>query len=154
MKTIKKIDDRTVEIDGKKYALVEEPKKKLWEPRGGEWFLAANGSADSYPSDEKSRLFGSEFRTKEEAECTSKQRCIHNWFIQLRNEFCPDFDAVWDCVSSSNFEIFYNHSTKKWDYCSCDEEQNPTIIYFSQESAEIIVEKLNNGEIILPNFLS
>jgi hypothetical protein len=153
MNEVKKIDDRTIEIDGKKYSLVEEQKKELWEPKKGEWYVGALGEVCHFSSRDNGRLFGNEFKTKEQAERALKQMCIHNWFIQLRNEYCPDFVEDWKDREQKKCEIYYDHEEGRWKFIDLMIAQTPTTIYFPLKNINELLRKLNNGEIVIPNFL-
>ncbi len=64
-----KVADLKATIEKLKKQLEEltTPQPTEWEPRGGEWFVRHYVPVGTHVSDNDSRLFGTEYQTKEQA---------------------------------------------------------------------------------------
>lgn len=73
----------TPHIDSAIWTQVDEPKPKpkQWEPQGGEYLILTDGNVYKNKSVPYSRLFGSEYQTKEQAEWASKQMRSFNHLL-------------------------------------------------------------------------
>jgi hypothetical protein len=130
--------------------LVEKNTKavKLWEPAGGLWFIDADGVVDSGPPDIEFSRFGAERPTKELAERASAEMRKFNRLLAYRDEVCPDYEPDWT-TESPKFFVLYNHQTLNWVVSTRGYLQVIGEVYFTEQAARDLVDKLNSGEVVL-----
>lgn len=87
-----------------------EPPNKQWQPRGGMWWIDAEGSVVNGNSFAATRLFGIEFNTKKEAEYASEQYRIYHWMFKAWLEVVGDWRPDWDNEGQCKHYAYYNHS--------------------------------------------
>ena len=142
--------EKTIVLDGQKYNLVpadeettktqEPPKKKKWEPKGGQWYVSCYGSVLDGYIEYDSRMFGIEYPTKELAEKARDAMRIHNLLIARKMEECPN-----------EGEYFIWLDYEWWGVNKLPSFFHPELVLFTLEVAKKICEELNDPE---TNFIS
>ena len=132
---------------------IPEPQPTEWEPRGGEWFVRHYGPVGTHVSDNDSRLFGTEYKTKEQAKWAMEKMRSFNRLLAYIAEFDVDeygmqWEADWTNVYNNKCSIRYCHITNKW-YLLYHTTMQYFTTYMSEQCAEALVKKLNNGEVEL-----
>ena len=126
-----------------------------WRPKGGNWYVDPLGEIEEAYSDYKSREFGVERETREEAEYAARQMSIHNRLLAYVAEFDKDWKADWTySASQDKYFVYYNYGINEYDineYCTgCHVTVCLIgIVYMSKECATELCRKLNSGEVVL-----
>ena len=119
-----------------------------WEPKGGDWRIALDWTAYWRGTHKLSAIEGRERQTKELAEKAAKEMRKFNRLLAYRDEFCPDYVPEWSCEECPYF-VFFSNTDRKWLATSLRRAISPGIVYFPEKIAEELVEKLNNGTVVL-----
>lgn len=132
----------------------EKEEKEVWKPYDEEGhIIQANGEAmPGGVGNKRTALFGENFKTKELAEAVSKSRQLHNYLWQLKFDFDWGFVPDFEETATENWNILFHHISNKFTMDWWGETEVVGVPIFSKEGAELIVDKLNNKEIILPGF--
>ena len=136
-----------------RWTQIPEPQPTEWEPRGGEWSVRSSGDIREFYTDDDSRLFGTEYRTKEQAKWAMDKMRSFNRLLAYVAEFDVDkngkqWEANWTNVYNNKCSIRYCHITNKW-YLLYHTTMQYFTTYMSAQCAELLVKKLNNGEVEL-----
>jgi hypothetical protein len=127
---------------------IAEPVK--WQPIGGDWYI--NGECCIYKScigsTEKSRQFGTERPTKEQAERAAVEMRKFNRLLALRDELCEDDVVDWN-ISATKYYLAYCNSQKEWYVEHTVVTQYCTPYFTTDESAQRACDMLNSGEVEL-----
>lgn len=121
------------------------PPKKQWEPAGGAWYISGNGLINEGPHGDSYREFGTERPTKELSEKARDAMRIHNRLLSYVHEHAPDFEFN---PVFLNYFVFKDHSEDKWKKGNID-FYHPGLVYMPGDVARSLVEKLNNGTVVL-----
>lgn len=117
------------------------PTHTQWHPEPGDWYVQATGLVVCEDSDQRSREFGTERKTKADAEEAARKMRKFNRLLAYVEEFK---------TKEGDFEVYYNTRTFKYDYCNMKfTYASLTTIRMSYECAEQLVHKLNSGEVVL-----
>lgn len=119
-----------------------------WNPEGGEWFIRNNGCVDNVITVDDFRLFGTERKTKEQAEKAAKAMRTFNRLLAYRDEFDPDFEEVWD-YETYNYCVVYSVDLGEYMVDGYKCYKTVGVVYMSESVAEELAKKLNNGSVEL-----
>ncbi len=139
---VKALEERLTPCDG----AVAEPKK--WSPVGGEWWIDGEGNVKKTDSFDKTKEFGTERPTQQQAERAAIEMRKFNRLLALRDELCGD-DANW-LAGKNNYWVYYDYEEDNYGFCSNSIMQTIGLVYFSTEaSVQRACEMLNSGEVEL-----
>lgn len=127
-------------------SIEQEQKKQKWQPVYGDFCISANGKVGQYKSSQEFKYFGTERQTQEQAEKSRDKMRVFNRLLSYHDEFCPDHEFV---IGKYNYCITYNNDLKKFTYKSNDVLDYQCAIYFPEQIAKELSEKLNSGEVEL-----
>jgi predicted translin family RNA/ssDNA-binding protein len=125
--------------------LIEQENKK-WEPVGGDYCVFSDGEIDKSSSLDKSRLFGTERPTQEQAEKARDKMRVFNKLLAYHDEFCADYEFV---KNKNNYFVYFDENNKIYDLDYNDAHYTLGVVYFNYEIARELVDKLNSGEVEL-----
>lgn len=120
-----------------------EPKQ--WQPKGGSFYVTAEGLVRESDSTTKCRVFGVERQTLGEAQKAHEAMRIHNRLLAYVNEFEKEVS-----VSDICYLVYYQSTTSQYHinrHNSC--ALTVGAVYMSRECAERLAKKLNSGEVVL-----
>ena len=126
--------------------LEQAKQRKVWKPQGGEWYVGACGEVWEDDSDDGTRLFGTERPTKEAAIKARDEMRVFNRLLAYRDEFDPDFER-----EDGGDNYFVKIDVERGKYLSDSDcfYKRVGIVYMSEQVAEELATKLNNGEVVL-----
>lgn len=124
--------------------IAELEKPKQWEPKGGKWSVTGNGTVVKTFSMFKSQLFGSERPNEEQAEQAAVAMRRFNRLLAYRDEFAPGHIFQYGGL---NHYIFAQD--RLWLVGSTSLNNSPANVYFPEDVAKTLCEKLRSGEVIL-----
>ena len=132
---------------------IPEPQPTEWEPRGGEWYVRSSGDIQEFYTDDDSRLFGTEYKTKKQAKWARDKMRSFNRLLAYVAEFDVDkngkqWEANWDDEKQKKYFISYNNILKEW-VCDSSSWNDKLSCYMSKQCAIDLAAKLNSGEVIL-----
>ena len=139
--------------DKSHWTQVQEPQPTEWEPRGGEWFVRHYGPVGTHVSDNDSRLFGTEYKTKEQAKWAMEKMRSFNRLLAYIAEFDVDkngkqWEANWDDEKQKKYFISHNNILNEWIYYSSSWNDRLSC-YMSEQCSIDLAAKLNSGKVIL-----
>jgi len=117
-----------------------------WQPIGGEWFIGCDDSVHNYPSRNDYKVF--ERPTKEQAELAAVEMRKFNRLLAFRDELCGDDKVDWNNREAKYF-LCHNEESKTWDINTSFCQNNNTIYFTTNESAQRACNMLNSGEVEL-----
>ena len=131
------------QLEEKQKALSAMPDK--WEPKGGKYYIFADGCVCRGDSDTDYRLFGNEYATREQAEKAAKAMRAHNRLLAYVAEFAPDYEFEFN---EKNWAVFYDEMEKLWisDWILVG---YAGAVFMPKWTAENLAAKLNSGEVEL-----
>ena len=143
--TIEKLNKQLKELTTCKY--------NMWEPKGGEWFIRHYGTVGTHISDNDSRLFGTEYPTKEQAKWAREKMRSFNRLLAYVAEFDGDkngkqWEADWDDEKQKKYFISYSNILNEWIYYSSSWNDRLSC-YMSEQCSIDLAAKLNSGKVIL-----
>lgn len=144
------IDSLKAKIADLESRIVAEPVAK-WQPKGGDWFIRGDGCVVEVDSTNKSKVFGTERATQEQAERAAVEMRRFNRLLALRDELCGDEVVVdWEDIDFRKYYLFFNYDNGKW-VSTYDDTCYETITHYftSKESAQKACDMLNSGEVEL-----
>lgn len=144
-----KIDELKAEISKLEELAKEQSKPTKWEPEGGEYFINTAGDCRRCASDEDSKNFGTERKTKEAAEKASAKMRVFNRLLAYVDELAPDYEPDWRFIDDRNCYIYYSHQGGKFQYSRDYLSECLGTVYMPKHVAIALVDKLNSGEVVL-----
>ena len=121
-----------------------------WSPKGGSWYISTNSdSAVKSATSEASKEFGVERETKAEAEVAYKAIRSHSRLLAYVNEFDKDWEADWNDSKQLKYYIHFDVLNNTYDCIYNSHIKNISNVYMSKQCAINLVNKLNNGEVVL-----
>lgn len=123
--------------------------KTQWEPVSGSYFISIYGQVQ--PSDSlvtPCRKFGLEYQTRELAERARDMIRTHHRLVAYAMEHWPDYEPPTD-ASSPTFFPTYHPNFDKWYVATQRQIRNPWMPYGPEDKVKELVQKLNNGEVVL-----
>ena len=154
MKTITLTNEQYQALLNGESVTIEPPKPKVekWQPKGGEWFVAGEGSIPKQQSYKKFANFGTEYPTKEAAEKARDAMRTHNRLLAWLAENDDGWVADWSDDEQGKYYIYLESNPKEkasygfnanW-YC-----RNLVTVYMSEQNAIKLCELLNDGVVEL-----
>lgn len=116
--------------------------QKPWKPQEGEWFIGTLGDVIKGISEDKSREFGVEFRTKESAEHTKEFHKFYHLLTQLAIELNPSKKVV------KRYAPIFNDTKEKWSRTASTISIDA--VFENLEAATKAIEIMNQEEWRLP----
>ncbi len=139
--TIEVFETQIKELQAKIDAIKE--RKDVWTPKDGTWRLAPN--LNPYFNDRVAGAGGT-YATREDALAAVPLRYNQQMLEAYKREFDPTFKPKFD-GSQANYYPVYNHSL--WKIESSWTTQDPQLTYFSWGAGRGLVDKVNNGTVVL-----
>ncbi len=122
-------------------------KPKQMELEGGDWYVSLDFGAIEYnKSSDISRRNGIERKTEELAIKAYEQVIQYSRLLAFAHEIGGDYEFI---MENSNYYIYYDLVTKNYQISIDVYVNDISKVYMSSETAQIICEKLNSGEIVL-----
>lgn len=119
---------------------------KLWQPKGGDWWIKGTGKVgESYTTDGP-RLFGAERETKEQAQRAAVEMRRFNRLLALRDELCGEIDESSYCLK---YYVYFIKQQRMWRWAEGLSVVYITPHFTSEESAQKACDMLNSGEVEL-----
>jgi len=147
MNKLQRIEEMEKQLAALRAEVEQEAKVKRWEPGEGDFIYGWRGVMEFKTS--KTRDFGIERETKEQAEADYKLARAYNRLLAYKSEFDADFVPDWDVQNQRKYFIYYDNDTNKWGCAYRNKLQDLGIVYFSEQAAEDLCNKLNSGEVVL-----
>jgi len=145
---MKKREQRLEELRKQREELTKEIEQlesiKVWEPEGGDYYVRDNGDVLDCPTDSGTKLFGTERKTREQAEKARDKMRVFNRLLAYVDEFADD-------STTDKWRIYHisllNNGTYGWHR----EESLRSLctVYMPKQVAIDLCEKLNSGEVVL-----
>ena len=124
--------------------------EEQWEPKGGKWWVQCDaGVMEAERSYERSRSFGVERPTKQQAEKAFKEMRPNHRLLAYVDEFDPGWQADWDDNREHKYYVYKDMDDKKWYLAFHSSSSTPGVVYMSPKCAEGLARKLNSGEVVL-----
>ena len=147
MNKLQRIEEMEKQLAALRAEVEQEAKPKRWEPKGGDFIYGSAGSHGFTTS--KTRDFGVERQTKEQAEADYKLARAYNRLLAYKAEFDADFVPDFGNSSQGNYFVFFDHNNGQYKI-GCDMVcQDICKVYFSKQAAQDLCDKLNSGEVVL-----
>lgn len=146
-----KLEKQIEEMEAKLQEMREELNhKKQWEPEGGTFTIMSDGNLSAIvPSMPNHRNFGTERKTKEQAEKARDKMRVFNRLLSYVDEHAPDYEPDWDDIEPEKYCIAYNYLHEKWEKIANNYLQTIGAVYMPRTVAENLCRKLNSGEVVL-----
>jgi len=114
---------------------LDEEKNKKWEPKGGDWYV----------NHKNSRAAGLEFETSSSADKASAAYRRYHRLYKLAEELNEGWEPDWE-ETDQKFYIYYDHGSKKYDYCYHNSHQTVGGVYFKDvNTTKKALEIIKNG---------
>ncbi len=156
MNNIRRIDEKTVEIDGQIYKVAKpceviKKKDKRFKPELGEDYYYISDTVSvcytpwkNCPTDKKSYSIGNCFRTKEEAEFAIERLKV----LAELNEFTEPKDAVYDGDRGHfHWYMYYDISTHTLQKGQCFSKKYDCALFESESDIKNAVETIGEDRI-------
>ena len=124
---------------------LEDLRKPKWEPKPGEFYLNSVGEVFDENSSEIYRLAGIEHQTHEAAEEHARDLKVYNWLWQFRQEHREKGEE------EKHHAVFF---AGEWSVGSRAFGRVPGRVDMSERVAELAVEELTEGRLVLEGFES
>lgn len=142
------IADLQKQLEEKQKALSAIPDK--WEPEGGGFCIDSYGEVIKYYSEDRSRLFGNECATREQAEKAAKAMRAHNRLLAYVAEFAPDYQPDWSDESEEKAYVAKSgRDGGRWNCFVKATYRTAGAVYMPINVADELADKLNSGEVEL-----
>lgn len=148
MNKLQRIEEMEKQLAALRAEVEREEKPKQWDPKGGEWYYASNGAMTGV-TNKKTRDYGIERQTKEQAEADYELARAYNRLLAYKAEFDADFVPDWDDEGQKKFCVYMDHRSQRFEYFYNDSHYTLTAVYFSEQAAKELCDKLNTGEVVL-----
>lgn len=147
---MKKYTVELTEEQCKQLGLPVEPMVPKWEPKAGMWYVTLHGTVNSSTKTVREcTKFGIDRNTKAEAEEAAKAMRTHNRLLAYAAEFDKGWKPDWNDFRQSKYSIYFDNENAMYRYSYNIYSNSIGIVYMSKECAKGLVEKLNNGEVVL-----
>lgn len=142
MNKLQRIEEMEKQLAALRAEVEQESKTKRWEPKGGDFVYGSAGVTEH--TTRKTRNFGIERQTKEQAEADYKLARAYNRLLAYKAELDADFVPNFD---GDKFYLIYHGGLFR---VGCAYEVRILgVVYFSEQAAEELARKLNSGEVVL-----
>jgi len=116
---------------------------KAWDPEGGEYYILGSGEVRYYESHNAIKLFGTERKTREQAEKARDKMRVFNRLLAYVDEFAKD-------DSDNYYTVGLIDSPNEYDWFGHDSRVKVIgAVYMPKQAAIELCEKLNSGEVVL-----
>ena len=119
-------------------------KPKLWEPKGGDYYITRRGDINAGQLPPDCRLMGGERSSKSECKLLRNRTARSNRLSALANELGGERDWVYGEDNASMYKDGSN-----WGYCVSSSTYRPDAVYMTMDCAKKICKMLNSGEAVL-----
>lgn len=148
MNKLQRIEEMEKQLAALRAEVEQEAKSKRWEPKGGDWYYSSLG-AKHHETTQGCRDFGIERQTKEQAEADYKLARAYNRLLAYKAEFDADFVPDWGNIKQEKCCVYFDHDSKRFDCLTHLVWQTLMVVYFSEQAAKDLCNKLNSGEVVL-----
>jgi hypothetical protein len=121
---------------------------KKWQPKGGDWWVDAEGEVVKVETSGASKDFGTERHTEEQAQRAAVEMRRFNRLLALRDELCGDDVPTLESSNISKYFIVYNGFENTWDV-SAMYKGFVTPCFKTEQQARRACDMLNSGEVEL-----
>ena len=123
---------------------------KQWELEGGDYFIDPDGLIMDGVSVGNYRSFGTERKTREEAERAAIEMRKFNRLLAYRDEFAPGHEPDWS-DDSRKYYIYQQGIARNllWDTSFNTRASTLCAVYMPEGVANELCRKLNSGEVVL-----
>lgn len=136
------------QLEEKQKTLSAMPDK--WEPKGGDFVVDFNGFVSRAPTADDTRVFGTEYATREQAEKAAKAMLAHNRLLAYVAEFAPDYEPDWSDSTEEKAYVAKSHGvTGRWSCFVHATYKAVGLVYMPVDVADELCDKLNSGEVEL-----
>lgn len=130
---------------------VEDKPVEKWEPKGGDWNIAGDGTPFLDDPDDGYRFFGIVRETKELAEKTAEKMRKFNRLLAYVDEMCGGYEFK---HNERNYYVYKSYTYKtsdnlNWFFDYTDREEVAETVYMPANVAIELANKLNSGEVVL-----
>lgn len=146
MNKLQRIEEMEKQLAALRAEVEQESKPKQWEPKGGSFVYGSTGVKEYTTS--KTRDYGIERQTKEQAEADYKLARAHNRLLAYKAEFDADFVEVWG-GKSQNYFVCFDSKCKSYGVDMNSIFKGVGVVYMSEQAAKDLCDKLNSGEVVL-----
>jgi len=120
-------------------------KPKLWKPEGGKYLISEYGCAHIAKSDPHSKLFGTEYPTRDLAErARDLMRPIHR-YIAYAMEHWPDYEVP--SIGEMTYCVTYDGDFARWILDGSRYIRRPGVPYGPEDKVRELADRLNRGEV-------
>ncbi len=140
---VRALEERLTPCDG---ATAEH---KKWLPVGGEWWIDGEGYVKKTDSSDKTKEFGTERPTQQQAERAAVEMRRFNRLLSLRDELCEDDVVDWSDGNKEKYTVAFNIESKYWMTYTGYVIKSTEPCFSSVETAQKACNMLNNGEVEL-----
>lgn len=125
----------------------ELKKPEKWQPKGGGWYIRADGYVQQGCTDKQFSEFGTERDNQQIAETASKAIRAFTRLLAYRDEFFP----YWAIHTGDLYYVVRKNNDTQFDYVSAFHFSNhfDGRVLFSRSVVLELVRKLNSGEVEL-----
>ena len=121
---------------------------KQWEPECGSWYVGVAGVPGSGKSTQCCRKFGTERKTREDAERAAIEMRKFNRLLAYRDEFAPGYEPDWSDEVEKSY-VFQDRESGKYKVADNIMCQTLGAVYMPYDVANELCRKLNTGEVVL-----
>ena len=143
-KELQELKAKVAELESR---ISAEPVK--WQPEGGGFWVSSDGEIEEVDSSYGASLFGTERKTKEQAERTSVEMRKFNRLLALRDELCGDAVVNWENGEDKHYLYYWDGDAPKWRIGIDTYSRVQTPYFTNYDSAQKACDMLNSGEVVL-----
>ena len=147
MNKLQRIEEMEKQLAALRAEVEQEAKPKRWEPKGGGLSYGAFGTRKLATT--ATRDFGIERQTKEQAEADYRLARAYNRLLAYKAEFDADFVPDWGDEGQKKCCVYFQYDRQRFEYWFNNNYQLLTVVYFSEQAAKDLCDKLNSGEVVL-----
>ena len=144
----KELQDLKAKVAELESRIAAEP-VKLWQPKGGDWWIKGTGQVGESFTTDGPRLFGMERETVEQAQRAAIEMRRFNRLLALRDELCADKDVNWLNDKEEKYSLYFSHEIGRWELDWNDTNESIQPYFTTLESAQKACDMLNSGEVKL-----
>ena len=147
---IKNLEYRVTELEKQLFAgAVKTIEPVKWQPKGGDWWVDAEGEVVEVDTSGASKDFGTERQTKQQAERAAVEMRRFNRLLALRDELCGDAVANWTDNESNKWILYFDNKDNEWTTGKNQYMQYVGVYFANEASAQKACDMLNSGEVEL-----
>lgn len=150
MNKLQRIEEMERQLAALKAEVAQEARPKQWRPQAGGFYVDESGFvAEAVSHLVNSQDFGTERKTKEQAEKAAAAMRTHNRLLAYVAEFAPIWNPDWGNKKISKWSIGFNHETGKYQVVFYGFLEEVGIVTMPEPVAIELCRKLNSGEVVL-----